>query len=44
MKSRYLQLTFKSARKSISVWEAITVALKGLVHFLQREERMNSEI
>lgn len=44
MEYRYLKPTFKSGRSSIGIWGAITLGLKGPVHFLQKEGRMNSEI
>ena len=34
----------KSGRSSISIWGAIILGLKGPVHFLQKDGRMNSEI
>ena len=43
MESRYLKPTFKSGRSTIGIWRAITLGLKGPVHFLQKEGRMNSE-
>ncbi len=36
--------TFKSRRFSIGILGAITLGLKGLVYFLQKKRRMNSEI
>jgi transposase len=44
MKCRYLKFTFKSDRIILSIWETITWEIKGSVHFLQKEGRMNSEI
>ena len=44
MEVRYLKPIFKSGRSSIGIWGAITLGLKGPVHFLQKERRMNSEI
>ena len=44
MESRYLKLTFKNKKTIIGIWGAITLRLKGLVHFLQKKRRMNSDI
>lgn len=44
MEPRYLKPTFKSGRSTIGIWGAITLGLKGPVHFLQKEGRMNSDI
>jgi hypothetical protein len=44
MKCRYLKLTFKSDRITLSIWETITWEIKNSVHFLQKKKRMNFEI
>ena len=44
MESRYLKPTFKSGKTTIGIWGAIALGLKGPVHFLQKEERMNSDV
>lgn len=44
MESWYLKLTFKSGKTTIGIWGAITLGLKGPVHFLQKKRRMNSDI
>ena len=44
MEARYLKPTFKSGRSTIGIWGAITLGLKGPVHFLRKEGRMNSDI
>lgn len=44
MDYHYPKPTFKSGRSTIGIWGAITLGLKGPVHFLQKEGRMNSEI
>lgn len=44
MESRYLKPTFKSKRKTLGIWGAITWGKKGPVHFLIKEGRMTSEI
>ena len=44
MEPCYLKLIFKSGRSTIGIWSAITLELKGTVHFLQKERRMNSDI
>ena len=44
MESRYLKPTFKSGRSSVGIWGAIVLGLKGPVHFLEKEGRMNSDI
>jgi hypothetical protein len=44
MKSRYLKPTFRSGRSSVDIWAAITWNIKGPIHFVQKEGRMNSEI
>ncbi len=44
MESWYLKPTFKSGRSTIGIWGAIALGLKGPVHFLVKESRMNSDI
>ena len=44
MESRYLKPTLKSGRSSVGIWGAIILGLKGPVHFLEKEGRMNSDI
>ncbi len=44
MESRYLKPTFKSGRSTIGIWGDIALGVKGPVHFLEKEGRMNSDI
>jgi transposase len=43
MKERYLKLTFKNERSILSIWEVIVLRIKNLLHFLQKDDRMNFE-
>ena len=44
MKNKYLKFTFKSGRSSASIWKTIFWEIKNPVHFLAKEDRMNSNI
>ena len=44
MEPRYFKPTFKSAESFMGIYGAITLGLKGPVHFLQKDGRINSEI
>lgn len=42
--SRYLKPTFKSGQSTVGIWKTIAWDIKGPVHFLHKEKRMNSTI
>ncbi len=44
MESRYLKPILKSGRSTIGIWRSIALGIKGPVHFLEKESRMNSDI
>ena len=44
MKSRYLKPIFKSGRSTAGTWRAIALGIRGPMHFLKKERRMNSDI
>ena len=44
IKSQYLKPTFKNRKSNVSIWGAIVLGLKGLVHFLEKEGYMNLDI
>ena len=44
MESRYLKPTFKSGRSNLGIWGAIALGVKGAMHFLEKENGMNSDI
>ncbi len=44
MEFRYLKPILKSGKSTIGIWRAITLGVKDLLHFLEKESYMNSNI
>ena len=44
IKSKYLKFTFKSGRSTADIWGAIAWSIKKSVHFLTKNDRINSDI
>ena len=44
MESQYLKPIFKSWRNTIGIWGVIALGVKSLVHFLEKESLINSDI
>ncbi len=43
MESQYLKPKFKNDRSNIGIWGAIALGVKGLVYFLEKKDRINSD-